>query len=49
MATNKINLWSKWDNLCLTKTEGGLGLHDPELVKKMLGDKIRWKWVNYST
>eukprot|EP00253_Pinus_taeda_P017321 PITA_17321 len=35
-----------WDKLCKPKTHGGLGLHDPNTLNKVLGAKLWWRWLN---
>lgn len=34
-----------WDTLCLPKSQGGLGLRDPEILSASLGAKIWWRWL----
>jgi len=34
-----------WDRLCKPKTHGGLGLHDPETLNTVLGEKLWWRWL----
>eukprot|EP00253_Pinus_taeda_P004124 PITA_04124 len=34
-----------WDRVCKPKSHGGLGLHDPGILNRVLGAKI-WTWEN---
>jgi len=34
-----------WKNLMKKKEEGGLGLRDPEMLNKVLGEKLWWQWM----
>jgi len=34
-----------WDKICKPKNHGGLGLDDQEILKKALGAKLWWHWV----
>lgn len=34
-----------WDKLCKPKSHGGLGLDDPDVLSKVLGAKLWWRWV----
>eukprot|EP00253_Pinus_taeda_P006547 PITA_06547 len=34
-----------WKNLTKRKEEGGLGLRDPEILNKVLGAKLWWRWM----
>jgi len=34
-----------WENICKPKTHGGFGLDDPEILKKVLGEKLWWRWL----
>jgi len=34
-----------WDKISKPKTHGGLGLHDPETISKVLGGKLWWRWL----
>eukprot|EP00253_Pinus_taeda_P011540 PITA_11540 len=34
-----------WDKICKPKNHGGLGLDDPEILSKVLGEKLWWRWV----
>eukprot|EP00253_Pinus_taeda_P017968 PITA_17968 len=34
-----------WDKLCKPKSHGGLGLDDPDVLSKILGEKLWWRWV----
>eukprot|EP00253_Pinus_taeda_P002612 PITA_02612 len=34
-----------WKNLVKRKEEGGLGIRDPEMLNKILGAKLWWRWV----
>jgi len=38
-----------WDKLFMPKPHGGLGLHDPETLKKVLGAKLWWRWLKESS
>eukprot|EP00253_Pinus_taeda_P001852 PITA_01852 len=44
------NKWAlvAWDKLCKPKTHGGLGVHDPETLSKVLGAKLWWRWLKES-
>ena len=33
------------DKICKPKNDGGLGLDDPEILRKVLGAKLWWHWV----
>eukprot|EP00253_Pinus_taeda_P016954 PITA_16954 len=35
----------KWDNLCLPKRVGGIGLRDRGHSNKAMGDKVWWRWL----
>jgi len=35
----------KWENVCLPKKAGGIGLRDPEHSNKAIGAKIWWRWL----
>ena len=35
-----------WDRVCKPKSHGGLGLHDPGIINRVLGAKIWWRWLN---
>ena len=35
----------KWDTICGFKSNGGLGLRDPEQSNETLSVKIWWNWV----
>ena len=37
-----------WDKLCKPKNHGGLGLHDPKTLSKVLGEKFWWRWLKES-
>ena len=37
-----------WDKLCKPKDHGGLGLHDPKTLNKVLGPKLWWKLLKES-
>eukprot|EP00253_Pinus_taeda_P026951 PITA_26951 len=37
-----------WDKLYKPKAHGGLGLHDPETLSKVLGAKLWWMWLKES-
>jgi len=34
-----------WDKLCKPKTHDGLGLHDSNILSKVLGPKLWWRWL----
>lgn len=34
-----------WDKPCKPKIHGGLGLHDPDILSKVLGAKLWWRWL----
>jgi len=34
-----------WDKICKTKSHGGLGLDDQEILSDVLGAKLWWRWV----
>eukprot|EP00253_Pinus_taeda_P035275 PITA_35275 len=34
-----------WDKLCKPKAHGGLGLHDPETLNRVLGAELWWSWL----
>lgn len=34
-----------WDKLCKPKSHGGLGLHDLDILSKVLGAKHWWRWL----
>lgn len=34
-----------WKNVIKRKEEGGLGVRDPEILNKVLGAKLWWRWV----
>lgn len=36
----------KWDNVCLPKKAGGIGLRDPGYSNKVMGAKIWWIWLS---
>jgi len=38
-----------WKNLTKRKEEGGLGLRDPEILNKVLGVKLWWRWMRGGT
>ena len=38
-----------WEDVCKPKVQGSLGLRDPEIMSKILGAKIWWRWVNISS
>jgi len=35
-----------WEKLCLPKSQGGLGLRDPDLLGVALRAKIWWRWIS---
>ena len=39
------NKWAlvAWDKLCMPKSHGGLGLHDPKTLNKISGAKLWWR------
>eukprot|EP00253_Pinus_taeda_P022800 PITA_22800 len=34
-----------WEKICKPKSHGGLGLDDQEILSKVLGAKLWWRWV----
>eukprot|EP00253_Pinus_taeda_P011858 PITA_11858 len=34
-----------WDRVCKPKSHGGLGLHDPGSLNRVIGAKIWWRWL----
>eukprot|EP00253_Pinus_taeda_P024910 PITA_24910 len=34
-----------WDKICKPRNHGGLGLDDPEILRKALGAKLWWRWL----
>ena len=34
-----------WDKVCKPKSHGGLGLHDPRILNRVLSAKIWWRWL----
>lgn len=38
-----------WKNVIKRKEEGGLGVRDPEIVNKVFGAKLWWRWVQGGT
>lgn len=38
----------KWDTVCLPKSVGGTGLHDPYHSNVVMGTRIWWKWLTMS-
>jgi hypothetical protein len=34
-----------WNTLCLPKSDGGIGIKDPELMIKIMGAKTWWRWL----
>eukprot|EP00253_Pinus_taeda_P001769 PITA_01769 len=34
-----------WEEICKPKSHGGPGLNDPEILSKVLGAKLWWRWV----
>eukprot|EP00253_Pinus_taeda_P006439 PITA_06439 len=34
-----------WEEICKPKSHGGLGLNDLEILSKVLGAKLWWRWV----
>ena len=42
--------WSlvNWDTVCKLKSQGGLGLRDPEKAGLIAGAKIWWSWLTHS-
>eukprot|EP00253_Pinus_taeda_P007926 PITA_07926 len=38
-----------WTNLIKRKDEGGLGLRDPEVLNKVIGAKLWWRWLQGGT
>eukprot|EP00253_Pinus_taeda_P025758 PITA_25758 len=56
VLTKRDFLWGKeetrkkwalvsWDKICKPKSHGGLGLDDQEVLSKVLGAKLWWRWV----
>eukprot|EP00253_Pinus_taeda_P002560 PITA_02560 len=43
--TNRKWALVKWDNVCKPKTQGGIGLRDPETNNTIMNAKIWWQWV----
>ena len=37
-----------WEKNCKPKIHGGLGLDDPEMLNKVLGAKLWWRWIKDS-
>eukprot|EP00253_Pinus_taeda_P016575 PITA_16575 len=37
-----------WYKLCKPKAHGGLGLHDPKTISRVLGAKLWWRWLKES-
>lgn len=37
-----------WEKICKPKTHGGLGLDDTEVLNKVLGEKLWWRWLKES-
>jgi len=33
------------DRVCKPKSHGGLGLHDPGILNRVIGTKIWWRWL----
>jgi len=44
---NQQRKWAlvSWKNLTKRKEEGGLGLRDPEMLNKVMGAKLWWRWM----
>jgi len=44
---NQQRKWAlvSWKNLTKRKEEGGLGLRDPEMLNKVFGAKLWWRWM----
>ena len=38
----------KWDIVCTPKSQGGMGIRDPEKESIVVGDKIWWHWVTHT-
>eukprot|EP00253_Pinus_taeda_P017364 PITA_17364 len=34
-----------WDRICKPKSHGGLSLHDREILNRVLGAKVWWRWL----
>eukprot|EP00253_Pinus_taeda_P030987 PITA_30987 len=34
-----------WDKICKLKSHGGLGLHDPVILNRVLGEKLSCRWL----
>eukprot|EP00253_Pinus_taeda_P036048 PITA_36048 len=45
--SNKKKKWAltSWSQLTERKEKGGLGLRDPEILNKVLGAKLWWRWL----
>lgn len=37
-----------WEKICKPKAHGGLGLDDLEVINKVLGEKLWWRWIKES-
>jgi len=37
-----------WGKICKHKTHGGLGLDDLEVLYKVFGEKLWWRWIKDS-
>ena len=37
-----------WDTVCKPKSQGGLGLRDPEKAGLISGAKLWWRWLTHS-
>ena len=44
------NKWAlvAWGKMCKPKTHGRLEHHDPEILNKVLGEKLWWRWLKDS-
>ena len=34
-----------WERVCKPKSHGGLGIHDPDILNRVLGAKVWWRWL----
>ena len=46
-GTNQKKKWAlvSWSQLTERKEQGGLGLRDPEILNRVLGAKLWWRWL----
>eukprot|EP00253_Pinus_taeda_P030690 PITA_30690 len=47
-STGQNRKWAlvKWDKVCRSKRQGGLGLRDPQHSNTLMGARIWWQWVS---